>query len=118
MMRIRSASSSASSRCWELMMMDLPTLILLISSQTCLLDSTSRPEVGSSRMMTRGLVTMAIARESFLFMPPDSWLMSLYWCSVSITTRRVSSIVDSTWLEGMFLRSQMRLRCSLTVRLS
>jgi hypothetical protein len=71
-MQILSASSSASSRCWELMMTDLPTLILFISSQIYLLDSTSRPDVGSSKMISLGFVTIAMARESFLFMPPDS----------------------------------------------
>jgi len=53
-------------------MTDLPTLILLISSQICLLDSTSRPDVGSSKMMSLGFVTIAMARESFLFIPPES----------------------------------------------
>lgn len=71
------------------MIIDLPTLIVLIRSQTYLLDSTSRPDVGSSNMITFGFVTIAIARDSFLFMPPDSCFTYLFLCSVSITSASV-----------------------------
>jgi hypothetical protein len=53
-------------------MIDLPYLSLLISCQVCLLDSTSSPEVGSSKIINYGFVTIAMAKDSFLFMPPDS----------------------------------------------
>jgi len=117
-MQILSASSSASSRCYELMMIDLPCLMFLISYQTCLLDSTSRPEVGSSKMIKVGFVTIAIARDSFLFMPPDRWSTLLSLCSVSITVANVSEISISTCSSGKFLISQTRARCSVTVRRS
>jgi len=77
MMQILSAKASASSRCWELMMIDLPYLIVLMSFQTCYLDSTSRPDVGSSRIRIFGLVTIAMARDSFLFIPPESSFTTL-----------------------------------------
>ena len=72
MIHILSASSSASSKCCELIIIDLPIFIFLISSQTYLLDSISSPEVGSSKIITAGLQIKAIANESFLFIPLES----------------------------------------------
>jgi len=106
--QILSASSSASSRCYELMMIDLPTLILLISSQTCLLDSISRPEVGSSKMITLGLVTIAMAKDSFLFIPPERCTTLFCACSVSITTSKVLVIVCCIKFVGMSFNSQTK----------
>ena len=96
MIQILSDSSSASSRCYELIIIDLPTFILLMSSQTYLLDSTSRPEVGSSRIITFGFETKAIARDSFLFIPPERLQTNLNSNSLSITIAIVSFIVCST----------------------
>lgn len=112
MIQILSASSSASSRCWELMIIDLPAFKRLISSQTYLLDSMSSPDVGSSKIKTFGLVTIAIANESFLFMPPDISFPSLCLCSVSITTSRVSLMVLSISYGSMALSSHTSLKCS------
>ena len=106
--QILSASSSASSRCYELMMIDLPTFILLISSHTCLLDSISRPEVGSSKMITLGLVTIAMAKDSFLFIPPERCTTLFCACSVSITTSKVLVIVCCIKSFGMSFNSQTK----------
>lgn len=117
-MQIRSASSSASSRCCELIMIDLPYFRFLISSHNCCLDSTSRPDVGSSNISSLGFVTIAIPRESFLFIPPDSYLTGLSLCSVSITTVSVYSIALFLSSTGMFFMLQMNSKCSLTVNSS
>ena len=85
-------------------MMDLPTLIFLMSSQVYLLDSTSRPDVGSSRMITFGLVTIAIARDNFLFIPPESSITFRSTNSVSITTYKVSFMRD--YVSSVFFKSQ------------
>ena len=117
-MHILSASSSASSKCWELMMIERPTLSYLMSSHVYLLDSTSSPEVGSSRIITFGFVTIAIASESLRFMPPESSETYLLWCSVSMTTYRVFSISPLISALGTFLSSQTNCRCSMTVSIS
>ena len=93
MIQILSASSSASSRCYELIIIDLPYLIFLINSQTYLFDSTSRPEVGSSKIITAGLHTNAIAKESFLFIPPDNNFAFVDLKFDSITVSSVSEII-------------------------
>lgn len=117
-MQIRSASSSASSRCCELIMIDLPDFSFLISCQICCLDSTSRPDVGSSRMSSFGLVTIAIPSESFLFIPPESSFTFLSLCSVSKTTYIVS-LIDAIFSSlAMFFISQTKSKCSSTVRSS
>lgn len=118
MIQILSASSSASSKCCELIMIDLPIFILFISSQTYLLDSTSRPEVGSSKIITAGLHTNAIARDNFLFIPPDKNLAFVYLKAESITISSVSEIVFETSLCGTFFNSQTNLKCSSTVNRS
>ena len=115
-MQIRSASSSASSKCWELKMTDLPCLIYLISCQIWCLDSTSRPDVGSSSMSNLGSVTMAMASDSFLFSPPDNVLASSDFFSMSITTHSERSIEACILSRGMFLSSHAKMRCSSTVR--
>jgi hypothetical protein len=84
-------------------MIDLPTLIFLISSHVYLLDSTSSPEVGSSRMITFGLVTIAMARDSFLFIPPESSITYRSTNSVSITTYKVSFMRD--YVFSVFFKS-------------
>ena len=117
-MQILSASSSASSKCCELMIIDLPTFNDFISSHIYLLDSTSSPDVGSSRISTVGFVTIAIANDNFLFIPPESCYTNLSWCSVNITTRNVSSIEFWISLGFMFLISQINYRCSLAVNVS
>jgi hypothetical protein len=77
-------------------MIDLPILIFLISSQTCLFDSTSRPEVGSSKIITAGLHTKAIASDNFLFIPPDKNFAFVYLKAESITISSVSAITFET----------------------
>ena len=79
------------------MMTDLPYFIVLISCHTCLLDYTSKPDVGSSRIITLGFVTIAIASDNFLFIPPDNSHTRLFINSLSITISIVSIIVLSTY---------------------
>ena len=93
-------------------------LICLIRSQTQRRDSTSRPEEGSSRMISLDPPISAIARLSFLFIPPESYLAYLDSCSVSITIRSVLITSFATSYLGTFLSSQTSSRCSLTVRTS
>lgn len=91
--KIRSAKLSASSKCCELIMIDLSFLMSFISCQTYSLDSTSRPEVGSSKISSFGWETIAIANDNFLFMPPDNSEVILSLCSNSITDFNVLSII-------------------------
>jgi hypothetical protein len=86
MIQIRSAKWSASSKCYELIITDRFTFKFSIRFQTYARDSVSNPEVGSSKISNFGFVTIAIARESFLFIPPDNSETFFYLCSVNITT--------------------------------
>ena len=117
-MQIRSASSSASSRCCELIMIDLPTLSYLMSYHIYCLDSTSSPEVGSSKTSSLGRVTIAIPSESFLFIPPESSFTFLSLCSWSMTTVSVWSIYANFSCSDMFFISQTKFKCSITVKSS
>lgn len=99
-------------------MIERLTLIFLMRAQTYLRDSTSKPEVGSSKMIRRDPPTKAIASESFLFIPPESVLDILFLCSLSITMSIISLIWASMTVGLMFFSSHTRLRCSLTVRCS
>jgi len=83
MMQTRSASSSASSICCVLMIIERPNLRVLIRSQICWRDSTSSPEVGSSKMMVFVYPMRAIPRDNLRFIPPEHSLTSLFLCSVS-----------------------------------
>ena len=114
-MHILSESSSASSRCYELIIIERPSLMILMRAHTCLLDSTSSPEVGSSRIISFEPPTKAIASESFLFMPPDRFLDILSLCSFSITISRMRSISASFYSAGISLSSQTKFRCSWQV---
>ena len=77
-------------------MIDIPIFIFLISYQIYLFDSTSRPDVGSSKIITEGLHTNAIARDNFLFIPPDKNSAFTYLKSESITISSVSAITFET----------------------
>ena len=71
MMHTWVASSSASSMCWVLMMIDRVFLTYLIKSHTYLRLSTSNPDVGSSKIITLDLPMKDMAKLSFRFIPPD-----------------------------------------------
>ena len=117
-MQILSESSSASSRCYELIIIERPSFIFLMRAQTYLLDSTSRPEVGSSRMISLEPPTSAMASESFLFIPPDKVLDILSLCSLSMTISIILSISACFYWIGISLSSQTKLRCSWHVKRS
>ena len=55
------------------MIIDLSFFTSLINFQIYTLDSTSNPEVGSSKISNLGWETIAIANDNFRFMPPDNW---------------------------------------------
>ena len=73
-------------------MIERPSLIYLIKAQTWRLDSTSSPEVGSSRMMSFEPPTKAMARDNFLFIPPERVLAILSLCSLSMTMSKILEI--------------------------
>ena len=110
--QIRSARWSASSRCWELIIIEHSFFICLINYQICWRDSTSRPEVGSSRIRSWGFDTIAIASESFLFIPPDNSFINFSLCSVNITKFSVSETNYGISFFGIFFASHTSSRCS------
>lgn len=91
-MHILSPNSSASSKCYVDIIIDLPAFNYLIKAQTYLLDSTSNPDVGSSKIIIFEPPTRAIPKDNFLFIPPDNSLVNLCLCYPSITRFKVSSI--------------------------
>ena len=62
-----------------------------MNSCTAALEPMSMPLVGSSRMMTRGLVASHLAITTFCWLPPESWPTS--WSSAA--ARRSSRLVYS-----------------------
>jgi hypothetical protein len=100
------------------MIIDLPFFKTLIKAHTYLLDSTSNPEVGSSNIINLEPPTNAIAKDSFLFMPPESYLASLSLCSVNMTKSSVSFIERAITSFLISLSSHTKSRCSYTVKSS
>jgi hypothetical protein len=113
--QILSPNSSASSKCWVLMIIDLPCLIYLMRSQTYLRESTSRPDVGSSSMMISEFPINAIPNDNFLFIPPDNSFTNLCLCSYSMTTLNVYPISLLTCYFSMSFNSHTNFKCSSAV---
>lgn len=85
-------------------------------SQVCLRAVRSIPEVGSSNMMIVELPISAMARLSFLFIPPDRFFDNTLVFSTSPTSEIFSRILSEiSYLSVSPLNKQKRYKCSSTV---
>lgn len=84
--------------------------------QIALLDKASIPEVGSSRKMTYELPTKDIAKDSFLFDPPDNAETKQFYSSINSVTSNISS--NSELCIYTPLIENINCKCSKTVKSS